>query len=72
MPPEPKQAPQSLLLGDYGIGETQAADLRSRLRTFEEDWYRPKMDGYDALEPHAEEPNNSQSREAALPGVCAV
>lgn len=36
-------------LSNYGIDETQAADLRARLRTFEEDWNRPDMDGYDAL-----------------------
>ena len=35
-------------LSDYGIDEAQAADLRARLRTFEEDWNRPDMDGYDA------------------------
>ena len=37
------------LLSDYGIEEAQAADLRARLRTFEEDWNHPGMDGYDAL-----------------------
>jgi hypothetical protein len=31
-----------------GIGEAQAADLRSRLSTFAEDWNRPEMDIYDA------------------------
>jgi hypothetical protein len=31
-----------------GIDEAQAADLRARLRTFEEDWNRPEMDIYDA------------------------
>ena len=36
-------------LTDYGIDETQAADLRARLHTFEEDWNRPDMDSYDAL-----------------------
>ncbi len=36
-------------LSDYGIDATQAADLRARLHTFEEDWNRPDMDGYDAL-----------------------
>lgn len=30
-----------------GIGEAQAADLRSRLSTFAEDWNRPEMDIYD-------------------------
>ena len=36
-------------LSDYGIDEAQAADLHARLRTFEEDWNRPDMDGYDVL-----------------------
>ena len=40
---------QERQLSDYGIGEAQAADLRARLRTFEEDWNRPDMDVYDAL-----------------------
>ena len=44
LPPSPEQQ-----LRDYGIDEVQAADLRARLRTFEEDWNRPDMDGYDAL-----------------------
>ncbi len=36
-------------LSTYGIDEAQAADLRARLRTFEEDWNHPDMDAYDAL-----------------------
>ncbi len=36
-------------LSTYGIDEAQAADLRGRLRTFEEDWNHPGMDGYDVL-----------------------
>ncbi len=36
-------------LSAYGIDEAQAADLRARLRTFEEDWNHPDMDAYDAL-----------------------
>ena len=32
----------------HGIGEAQAADLRSRLSAFAEDWNRPEMDIYDA------------------------
>ena len=43
----PNVKPQQL--SDYGIDEAQAADLRARLRTFEEDWDRPDMEGYDAL-----------------------
>lgn len=30
-----------------GINETQAADLRARLKTFAEDWERPEADIYD-------------------------
>lgn len=30
-----------------GIDETQAADLRARLKTFAEDWERPEADIYD-------------------------
>ena len=37
---------KSQQLSDYGIGEAQAANLRARLRTFEEDWNRPNMEGY--------------------------
>ncbi len=36
-------------LSQRGITPAQAADLRSRLATFEEDWNRPEMDAYDAL-----------------------
>lgn len=43
----PDSRPQEL--SAYGIDEAQAADLRARLRTFEEDWDRPDMGGYDAL-----------------------
>ena len=46
LPPAPTRQ-----LSDYGIGLTQAADLRARLSTFEEDWNRPDMDDYDALQP---------------------
>jgi hypothetical protein len=35
-------------LKDKGISETQAADLRGRLRAFAEDWDRPDMGVYDA------------------------
>ena len=36
-------------LSARGIDETQAADLRHRLRAFSEDWDRPEMGAYDAL-----------------------
>ncbi|MEM9906850.1 MAG: hypothetical protein AAF921_17665 [Cyanobacteria bacterium P01_D01_bin.44] len=36
-------------LAERGIDPEQAADLRSRLHTFAEDWNRPEMDAYDAL-----------------------
>ena len=39
----------SVDLRQHGIDERQAADLRSRLRTFEEDWNRPEMSAYDTL-----------------------
>ena len=34
-------------LSARGIGETQAADLRARLKTFAEDWNRPEAAIYD-------------------------
>jgi hypothetical protein len=34
-------------LKSRGIDETQAADLRGRLKTFTEDWDRPEADIYD-------------------------
>lgn len=34
-------------LHDRGIDEAQAADLRSRLKTFTEDWERPEAAIYD-------------------------
>lgn len=39
----------SVNLEDRGIGVEQAADLRSRLKTFAEDWDSPAMDIYDEL-----------------------
>jgi hypothetical protein len=37
----------AMLLHDCGIDEIQAADLRSRLKTFAEDWERPEAAIYD-------------------------
>ena len=34
-------------LHDHGISEAQAADLRSRLKTFADDWERPEASIYD-------------------------
>jgi hypothetical protein len=34
-------------LPDRGMDEIQAADLRSRLKTFAEDWERPEASIYD-------------------------
>lgn len=34
-------------LHDHGIDEVKAADLRSRLKTFAEDWERPEASIYD-------------------------
>jgi len=42
--------PRPIDLRAAGIGEAQAADLRSRLATFVEDWERPEMDVYDDYE----------------------
>ena len=39
---------RSVSLTARGIDEAQAMDLRSRLKTFAEDWDRPEMDVYDA------------------------
>ena len=36
-----------VVLHDRGIDEGQAADLRSRLKTFAEDWERPEAAIYD-------------------------
>ncbi len=44
-------APYSVDLRERGIDEVQAADLRSRLSAFAEDWLRPEMDIYDELPP---------------------
>jgi hypothetical protein len=45
---EPDSASRSLSLAERGITPYQAADLRARLRTFE-DWDDPAMEAYDAL-----------------------
>lgn len=37
-------------LAERGIDREQAGDLRQRLAAFAEDWNRPEMDVYDALE----------------------
>lgn len=49
LPDTPDDTKPPNLLSEYGIDEAQAADLRGRLRSFEEDWNRPDMDAYDAL-----------------------
>jgi Arc/MetJ-type ribon-helix-helix transcriptional regulator len=36
-------------LASRGINESQAADLRQRLKPFADDWDRPEMDTYDAV-----------------------
>ena len=36
-------------LAEREITQEQAADLRTRLTTFAEDWERPEMGAYDAL-----------------------
>jgi hypothetical protein len=42
--------PVGVDLQRIGIDEEQAADLRSRLTTFAEDWDDPSMDVYDDYE----------------------
>ena len=37
----------AIALHDRGMDEVQAADLRSRLKTFAEDWERPEAAIYD-------------------------
>jgi len=37
----------SVVFQDRGISKKQAADLRSRLKTFAEDWERPEASIYD-------------------------
>ena len=44
-----KERSQIVNLAERGINEAEAASLRERLQTFQEDWERPEMDGYDAL-----------------------
>lgn len=39
----------SVDLAERNIDQSQAADLRQRLRAFAEDWDRPEMDVYDAV-----------------------
>ncbi len=41
--------PISVDLSSRGIDREQAADLRSRLQSFAEDWDRPDMDAYDII-----------------------
>jgi hypothetical protein len=36
-------------LPDRGIDEADAANLRTRLQAFAEDWESPEMEAYDAL-----------------------
>jgi len=40
---------QGVDLQKQGIGLENAADLRSRLKCFADDWERPEMDAYDTL-----------------------
>jgi hypothetical protein len=39
----------SVNLAERGIDESDAANLRTRLAAFSEDWERPEMGAYDAL-----------------------
>ena len=40
-------SPDSIDLREHGIDKTQAADMRTRLASFAEDWESPEMDIYD-------------------------
>jgi hypothetical protein len=42
-------APTAATVRRKKMGLRQAADLRARLKTFQQDWDRPEMDAYDAL-----------------------
>lgn len=44
-------ANSGVALHDRGIEEVQAADLRSRLKAFAEDWERPEASVYDENPP---------------------
>jgi hypothetical protein len=44
---EPEAQPTVVDLRSRNIDETQAADLRARLKTFAEDWDRPETAIYD-------------------------
>ncbi len=48
---QPENPPAGIELHDRGISETQAADLRARLKTFAEDWNRPEAAIYDEAPP---------------------
>ena len=39
----------SVNITERGMNEAQAANLRTRLQNFAEDWERPEMGAYDAL-----------------------
>jgi hypothetical protein len=45
------QRPNGIELSARGIDETQAADLRARLKTFADDWDRPEAEIYDENPP---------------------
>ena len=36
-------------VGDLGLTQRQAAEVRANLSSFEEDWGAPGMEGYDGL-----------------------
>lgn len=44
-----KEPVQTVNLAERGINEIEAASLRERLQTMQDDWERPEMDVYDAL-----------------------
>lgn len=48
-PAKPAVHGQALLVRHLGWDRADAADTRSRLRPFEDDWDAPGMDAYDDL-----------------------
>jgi len=44
-----RTAVNRMLIADLGWSQEQAIETRMRLRTFEEDWDAPGMEGYDEL-----------------------
>ena len=59
--------PAGVDLRSVGIDEAQAADLRSRLSTFVEDWDDPSMDVYDEYDFRPADGETIRCRVACFP-----